>query len=162
MLHRLAVALCVSICTFATALPVRAAPKHDRRAVQASHPPRQARRPARPTVPRCRDVFCTAQRVNVDGPDGEDLRHEHVSREVRRLKPQLVPCAIEERRREPGLRRAEIEFVISPAGRVLATRVNGQRRSRLARCIQQQLSRLARFPRVSQRQVASFALTVLN
>lgn len=94
--------------------------------------------------------------------DGPGLRYQDVVKVMKRIKPQLIPCAIDERRRDPALRQAQIEFVISPAGRVLATRVNGQRRSRLARCIHPRMSRLARFPRGRFRQVASFTLTVLN
>jgi hypothetical protein len=116
----------------------------------------------RPAAARCRDIFCTAQRVAIGEREGPGLRYEHVVQVMKRIKPQLIPCAIDERRRDPELQRAEIEFVVSPAGRVLATRVNGQRRSRLSRCIHQRMSRLARFPRGAQRQVASFALTVLN
>jgi hypothetical protein len=129
---------------------------------QTERTKRRARTKRGRRVKRCRDIFCTAQRLSIDKREGPGLSYRHVEKVMHRIKPRLIPCAIEERRRDPMLRRVQIEFVISVRGRVLATRANGKRRTRMARCMHRQMAELARFPRGIQRQVASFTLTVLN
>jgi hypothetical protein len=56
--------------------------------------------------------------------------------------------------------KALIEFVVHRRGRVLASRVNGKRRTALARCIHRKM-RAVRFPRSSPlRTVASFTIVI--
>ncbi len=47
----------------------------------------------------------------------------------------LVPCIMEERRRNPGLSDIDIEFVILGSGKLSAVRVNGQRNGGFPSCV---------------------------
>ncbi len=113
--------------------------------------------------PRCRDIFCTPSVTRIDGASGGDVsgRTETQVEEVMAShRGRLQPCLIEARRRDPARKQARLEVVVSGKGRVLASRVDGQRGSPLARCIGKQLTRV-RFPSFKlQRTVAAVTLTV--
>jgi hypothetical protein len=111
---------------------------------------------------RCRDVFCTSVVIEAGDrkPDPSRLTAQQVDRVMRPTVNKLEPCLVHERRRNPFLKGATIEFVITDQGRVLASRVNGERKSTLARCVHQQLRGLL-FPRSgTKRSVASFRVAL--
>jgi len=112
---------------------------------------------------RCRDVFCTADHVVVGGKSrGNRLTAQQVQRVISGADKHIRSCLVQARRRDPYLSKAYIEFVVRRDGRVLATRVNGNRRSLFAHCLYRQLKKL-RFPRSAPRRtVASYTLTILH
>lgn len=116
------------------------------------------RRPAA----RCRDIFCTAEVVRLDGRDGDPnkLTQAQVEQVMRRARGPLEPCLVQARRRDPDAVSATIEVVVDRRGRVLASRVNGKRRSGLARCMHRKL-RVIRFPKSGvPRTVAAFTIGI--
>jgi len=123
---------------------------------------RTVHRSKRKSAKRCRDIFCTSSVVTMDGGKKKGLTSAQVEKVMRRVATQFNPCLMLERRRNPRMKWAKMEFVISNAGRVLATRVNRLRRSSLTRCIHKKLKRV-RFPKNKQRrQVASYSMAVVN
>jgi len=123
-------------------------------------PVRRGRR--RTPAARCRDIFCTAQVVRLDGaaPDQRALGQPEIDKVMQANHQRLERCIVEARRRDPELARVLIEFVVHQSGRVLASRVNGKRQTPLARCVHKQL-RGVRFPRSgAPRTVASFNLAM--
>lgn len=109
---------------------------------------------------RCRSIFCTATRVSLDDRDAgvKKLTQKQVEKVMSTGYKQLEPCLVEARRRDPRMLKAEVEFVVSHLGRVLASRVNGKRRTTIARCIDKKI-RTLRFPPSSPRRtVASFIM----
>ncbi|MCA9672116.1 MAG: hypothetical protein KC503_41260 [Myxococcales bacterium] len=108
---------------------------------------------------RKRDPFARAPQVlDIAGKSKTGaLTAGQVAKVMHKVAPRLEPCLVFERRRDPELRGAFIEFVITGAGHVLATRVNKKRFSSLARCIHKKLRATARFPKSKlPRQVAGF------
>ncbi len=55
----------------------------------------------------------------------------------------LVPCIMDERRRNPGLGEMDLEFLVTGAGKVTAVKVNGQQKGPFPSCV---LARMAGFP----------------
>ncbi|HEY0706750.1 MAG TPA: protein kinase, partial [Polyangia bacterium] len=55
----------------------------------------------------------------------------------------LVPCIMDERRRNPGLGEMDLEFLVTGAGKVTAVKVNGQQKGPFPSCV---LNRMASFP----------------
>lgn len=134
----------------------------------AAKKPRGGRRPARRARrrvkgARCRDIFCTAQIVRMDG-EGEKkgLSEQQVEKVATTAQKPLEPCLVDARRRDPSAVKARVEVVVDARGRILASRVNGKRWSSLARCIHRKLRRV-RFPRSDVgRQVAAFTIAIPN
>ena len=126
-----------------------------------------ARRAAKQTAARdrraarCRDIFCTAQVVRMDGSgEQKGLSEEEVEQLVAGNRELLEPCLVEARRRDPQMLKVRLEFVVTSQGQVLASRVDGKRYSPLARCIHKSL-RSIRFPRTTMRRtVAAVTLAV--
>ncbi len=90
------------------------------------------------------DEFSTNQNLgDVTKNGGDDVLGDAV---VQRIMMghyrSLVPCIMEERRRNPGLSDVDFEFVILGSGRVSAVRVNGQRNGAFPGCV---LSRMQSF-----------------
>jgi hypothetical protein len=138
----------------------KAAVSKARRAAKARR--RRVKRRRRRAAKRCRDIFCTAQVVRLDGRGGNKraLTQPQVEKVMTTNHGKLERCLVDARRRNPDLLRATIEFVVHSSGRVLASRVNGKRRNTLARCIHKQMRKI-RFPRSGMtKTVASFNLAV--
>lgn len=55
----------------------------------------------------------------------------------------LVPCIMDERRRNPGLSEMDLEFLVTGAGKVTAVKVNGQQKGAFPGCV---LARMSTFP----------------
>lgn len=55
----------------------------------------------------------------------------------------LVPCIMDERRRNPGLGEMDLEFLVTGSGKVTAVKVNGQQKGAFPSCV---LGRMASFP----------------
>jgi hypothetical protein len=55
----------------------------------------------------------------------------------------LVPCIMDERRRNPGLGEMDLEFLVTGAGKVAAVKVNGQQKGPFPSCV---LGRMGSFP----------------
>jgi hypothetical protein len=132
--------------------------KTARKATRRARPVRRRRRPAA----RCRDIFCTAEVVRLDGSGGDatKLSEEQVEQVMQSARVPLEPCLVEARRRDPNVVKANIEVVVDHRGRVLASRVNGKRWSPLAICTQRKLRRI-RFPKTgTRRTVVAFVLGI--
>jgi serine/threonine-protein kinase len=72
----------------------------------------------------------------------------------------LVGCIQEERRRNPGLKGVEMDFIIKGSGSVSAVKVNGQTGSPLAGCMYGKMQTVA-FPKFNgQKTQASFSLAL--
>ena len=112
-------------------------------------------------IARCRDIFCTAQVVRMDGSgEQKGLSPEEVEQLMATNRELLEPCLVEARRRDPQMLKVRLEFVVTSQGQVLASRVDGKRYSPLARCIHKSL-RSIRFPRTTMRRtVAAVTLAV--
>lgn len=139
----------------------RAAPPAAKKAKNTARRPRRVRRPQRPAA-RCRDIFCTAEVVRLDGSgaDATKLSEEQVEQVMQSARVPLEPCLVEARRRDPNVVKANIEVVVDNRGRVLASRVNGKRWSPLAICTQRKL-RGIRFPKSgTRRTVVAFVLGI--
>ena len=110
---------------------------------------------------RCKDIFCTSRVMALEGDDAsfKQLSSTQVEQVMRRSLSRLEPCLVQERRKNPHLRGASIEFVVSPKGRVLASRIQERERAQLQRCLQKAMRPL-RFPRVTGRTVATFTVNV--
>ena len=94
--------------------------------------------------------------------DPNKLTQDQVEQVMRRAQGPLEPCLVQARRRDPDAVRATIEVVVDRRGRVLASRVNGKRRSGLARCMHRKL-RTIRFPRSGvARTVAAFTMGIAH
>lgn len=92
--------------------------------------------------------------------DASRLSQEQVEQVMRRAQGPLEPCLVQARRRDPEMQQAKIEVVVTARGRVLASRVNGKRRSPLARCMHRKL-RGIRFPASgTPRTVAGFTIGI--
>jgi hypothetical protein len=148
----------------ASALPPpqarKAAASKAKRVAKAKRP--RAKRRRRRAPRRCRDIFCTAQVVRLDGRGGNKrtLTQPQVEKVMTANHGKLERCLVDARRRNPELLRATIEFVVHRSGRVLASRVNGKRRNTLARCMHKQMRKI-RFPRSGMvKTVASFNMAV--
>lgn len=112
---------------------------------------------------RCRDIFCLAHRVDLAGTEDSNrsaLTSRAVERTLRPLHAAFERCLVGARRADPRLRSAQIEFVVDASGRVLATRVNGVRRSAISRCLHAVLAQ-AKFPRSRHaRNLASINMSI--
>lgn len=118
-----------------------------------------------PPKARCRDIFCMAHHVALDATGATD-KNTLTAGTVRTLmvkqQPKIEPCVVNARRRDSHLKRVLIEFVVDAKGRVLATRVNGKRRSGLARCVHRHLRRVKFPPSRQRRTLASFELRIAH
>ena len=47
----------------------------------------------------------------------------------------LVPCLMDEKRRSPGLKDMDLEFIVAGNGKVSAVKVNGQRQGPFSGCV---------------------------
>jgi hypothetical protein len=112
---------------------------------------------------RCRDIFCTAQIVRMDGRgEKKGLNEQQVEKVAATAQKPLEPCLVHARRRDPSAVKARVEMVVDRRGRILASRVNGKRWSPLARCVHRKL-RTVRFPKTDvRRQVAAFTIAIPN
>lgn len=78
---------------------------------------------------------------------------------MRRALPRLEPCLVQARRRDPNLRQASIEFVVSTAGKVLASRIKDAYHKDMRRCLRRTMKSV-RFPGATGRTVATFTVTL--
>jgi serine/threonine protein kinase len=72
----------------------------------------------------------------------------------------LVPCLMDEKRRSPGLKEMDLEFIVAGTGKVSAVKVNGQRQGPFSGCV---LSRMQsfNFPRYNGSQtIASWSMSL--
>ena len=122
---------------------------------------RRARRVARVSATRCKDIFCTSRVLALEGKGSsfKQLSSAQVERVMFRSVARLEPCLVQERRKNPHLRGATIEFVVSKKGRVLASRIEKRGRVKLSSCLQKAM-RSIQFPRVTGRTVATFTINV--
>ena len=72
----------------------------------------------------------------------------------------LVPCLMDEKRRSPGLREMDLEFVVTASGRVSAVRVNGQRQGPFSGCVLSRMQSFS-FPKYNGAQtIASWSMSL--
>src|SRR5205814_1520672 len=72
----------------------------------------------------------------------------------------LVPCLMEERRRNPGLSDIDLEFAVLGSGRVSAVRVNGQRNGALPSCVLGRMQSFS-FPKYNgSKTIASWSMSM--
>jgi eukaryotic-like serine/threonine-protein kinase len=72
----------------------------------------------------------------------------------------LVPCLMDEKRRSPGLKQMDLEFVVKGTGKVSAVRVNGQRQGAFPGCILTRMQAF-NFPRYNGSQtIASWSMSL--
>ena len=93
------------------------------------------------------------------GDTYKQLSSNQVERVMLRSLSRLEPCLVQERRKDPHLKQTRIEFVISPVGKVLASRIQRPRRAELQQCLRKAMGGL-RFPRVTGRTVATFTVNI--
>jgi len=72
----------------------------------------------------------------------------------------LVPCIIDERRRNSGLSTIELEFVVLGAGRVPAVRVNGQQKGPFPACVLGKMQSFAFPPYNGKKTIASWSMSM--
>ena len=126
-----------------------------------SHRRKRSRKMARVAAVRCKDIFCTSRVMALEGKgDGfKQLSSTQVERVMHGSLSRLEPCLVQERRKNPHIKGATIEFVVGRKGRVLASRLAPRRRGDMERCLKKAMASL-RFPRVSGRTVATFTVHV--
>jgi serine/threonine protein kinase len=72
----------------------------------------------------------------------------------------LVPCLMDEKRRSPGVRQMDLEFVVMGSGKVSAVRVNGQRQGPFPGCVLSKMQAFS-FPRYNGSQtIASWSMSL--
>jgi hypothetical protein len=72
----------------------------------------------------------------------------------------LVPCLMEERRRNPGLSDIDLEFAVQGSGRVSAVKVNGQRNGSLPSCVLGRMQSFS-FPKFNgSKTIASWSMSM--
>ncbi len=135
--------------------------KRTRKARRRRARKRRARRRRAVAGTRCRDIFCTSRVMALEGKGSsfKQLSSAQVERVMLRSMARLEPCLVRERRKNPHIRGATIEFVISRGGKVLASRLAARDRKELSRCMKKAM-RLVRFPKVTGRTVATFTVNV--
>lgn len=122
---------------------------------------RRTRTVATVAATRCKDIFCTSRVMALEGEGSsfKQLSSTQVELVMHRSLARLEPCLVRERRKNPHLKGATIEFVVSRKGRVLASRLQQRQRAELQKCLQKAMRPL-RFPRVKGRTVATFTIHV--
>ncbi len=72
----------------------------------------------------------------------------------------LVPCLMEEKRRSPGFKEMDLEFVVVGSGKVSAVRVNGQRQGAFPGCVLTRMQSF-NFPKYSgSKTIASWSMSL--
>jgi serine/threonine-protein kinase len=91
------------------------------------------------------DPFSTTQNLGDVSQGGaeEILSDSQIQAVMMNNYRKLVPCIMDERRRNPGLGEMDLEFLVTGAGKVTAVKVNGQQKGPFPSCV---LGRMASFP----------------
>jgi len=123
----------------------------------------------RPAVPgggprSARDdgAFSTTTYLGDASKGGGDatLREDDIQRTMMRHYRKLVPCVMQARKTTPTLSTINMEFAIQGSGKVLATRVNGDRTGPLAACIDGKMKTFS-FPSFRGRKtIASWSMSI--
>jgi hypothetical protein len=72
----------------------------------------------------------------------------------------LVPCLMEEKRRSPGLKDMDLEFIVGGNGKVSAVKVNGQRQGAFPGCVLNRMQSF-NFPKYNgSRTIASWSMSL--
>jgi hypothetical protein len=72
----------------------------------------------------------------------------------------LVPCLMDEKRRSPGLREMDLEFIVAGSGKVQAVKVNGQRQGPFPGCVLARMQSF-NFPKYNgSRTIASWSMSL--
>jgi hypothetical protein len=72
----------------------------------------------------------------------------------------LVPCLMDEKRRSPGLKDMDLEFIVGGNGKVQAVKVNGQRQTAFSGCVLNRMQSF-NFPKYNgSRTIASWSMSL--
>jgi eukaryotic-like serine/threonine-protein kinase len=90
---------------------------------------------------------------------GDDVLDDQTIEEVMRSHYRgLVPCLMQERHKNPGVREMSVDFVVRGTGKVSAVKVNGQKGGSFANCV---LGRMPAFPKFNgSKTIASWSMSM--